>query len=371
MDRVVEIIAALYEAATDPERWPDGLKLITEAFSAVRTQVVVGHLADGLQATDTFGYRCPEEVMTKYASYYHKIDPRVPNMSRFLGAGCTGDQLVDDPDMFRRSEFYNDLLLPYEAQNQLLSFSSDRKTWFLCTSIHCGPGSEATRERALFEAILPHLHRAAQLRVRIGAIETGRQTADSVLDSLDCGVILVDRQCRVVHANHMASDLLRLADGLTAIRGVLTAKVIREGRILQRLVGEAGRVATGEVGPPGGAVRISRLDGRPLAILVSPIRLKHRVGTQVPTVAVFIRDPDRHFDGVEQVLAELYGLTPAEARVASALMAGLSVREIAERHATSVTTVRSQLSALLAKTGTGRQGELVALLHRQVGPLGQ
>ena len=60
-----------------------------------------------------------------------------------------------------------------------------------------------------------------------------------------------------------------------------------------------------------------------------------------------------------------YGLTPAEIRVAESLAAGLSVRAIAERHGVTYETARTQLKAVLSKTGTSRQSELVSLLMRE------
>jgi hypothetical protein len=49
---------------------------------------------------------------------------------------------------------------------------------------------------------------------------------------------------------------------------------------------------------------------------------------------------------------------------ASAPLCGLSLQEIADARGLSVATVRSHTKAVLAKTGTHRQAELVGLLAR-------
>lgn len=64
------------------------------------------------------------------------------------------------------------------------------------------------------------------------------------------------------------------------------------------------------------------------------------------------------------VLAELFGLTPAEGRLAAMLVNGKSVIECAEELGIRVSTVREQLSNLFAKTRTSRQPELVSMLSR-------
>lgn len=61
-------------------------------------------------------------------------------------------------------------------------------------------------------------------------------------------------------------------------------------------------------------------------------------------------------------IEKLFGLTPAEARIASALAAGLSVRDSAEKNGISLGTARSYLIRVFAKTGTNQQSELVSLL---------
>jgi DNA-binding CsgD family transcriptional regulator len=65
-----------------------------------------------------------------------------------------------------------------------------------------------------------------------------------------------------------------------------------------------------------------------------------------------------------EVLQGLFDLTPAEARVARGIGEGFSVDAIAEKFELSRETVRTQLKAVLAKTGLGRQIDLAALLAR-------
>ena len=61
-------------------------------------------------------------------------------------------------------------------------------------------------------------------------------------------------------------------------------------------------------------------------------------------------------------LSNMFGLTPAEARVATQLAAGGTAEDIAIRHGTRIATVRSQISSLLAKLGVARQADVVRVL---------
>jgi DNA-binding CsgD family transcriptional regulator len=64
------------------------------------------------------------------------------------------------------------------------------------------------------------------------------------------------------------------------------------------------------------------------------------------------------------LLSKTFGLTPAEAKLASLMAEGLSPEKAAEELKIARETARNQLKAVFAKTATHRQGELVALLSR-------
>jgi len=63
------------------------------------------------------------------------------------------------------------------------------------------------------------------------------------------------------------------------------------------------------------------------------------------------------------LLARVFGLTPAEARLASIIAEGISTRA-AEELGIARVTPRNQLRVIFSKADTRRQGELVALVSR-------
>jgi DNA-binding CsgD family transcriptional regulator len=62
------------------------------------------------------------------------------------------------------------------------------------------------------------------------------------------------------------------------------------------------------------------------------------------------------------LLEVLFGLSPAEAAVAAPLVAGHSAEEVAAERGVSIGTVRSQIRAVLDKTGAGSLRQLSAML---------
>ena len=65
-----------------------------------------------------------------------------------------------------------------------------------------------------------------------------------------------------------------------------------------------------------------------------------------------------------RMMRDLFGLSPAEARIASLVGQGLAVPEIGDRLSIGAGTVRNQLKAVFAKGGVARQTELSVLLSR-------
>lgn len=74
--------------------------------------------------------------------------------------------------------------------------------------------------------------------------------------------------------------------------------------------------------------------------------------------------PQARLAGLPEVarLRAEFGLTKAEARLALRLAQGSSLASAAQTFDVKLTTIRSQLQQVFAKTGTSRQAELVALL---------
>jgi DNA-binding CsgD family transcriptional regulator len=63
-----------------------------------------------------------------------------------------------------------------------------------------------------------------------------------------------------------------------------------------------------------------------------------------------------------EILLSLFDFTPAEISITNSILSGALLEGIARSRGGSIDTVRVQLKAIFAKTGTHRQAELVKLL---------
>lgn len=220
--------------------------------------------------------------------------------------------------------------------------------------------------RFTLDAAISHItHRSAGIAIAIMRDVTERRQAEETLNLLSTGMALVDRDCRLLLANRSASRLFDFGDGLTLSHGRISAALRDQVEQLRDLVDRAcsGRSRDGDEGRFAGVMTVDRdNDVRPLSIMVAPVQLGEASEGDSRVAAIFIRDLEVRQSVPPEVLATLFGLTPAEARVVVELVKGKRPQEVADELNVSLNTVRNQLKQIFSKTNTGRQSELISLV---------
>jgi DNA-binding CsgD family transcriptional regulator len=103
-------------------------------------------------------------------------------------------------------------------------------------------------------------------------------------------------------------------------------------------------------------------DRLPMVLHVIPVRGSARDIFTQATAMLVVTPVDRGAVPAAEVLQGLFDLTPAEARVARGVAQAETLEALAAATGVNRETVRSQLKAVLSKTGVSRQQELVSLL---------
>ncbi|WP_422696088.1 helix-turn-helix transcriptional regulator, partial [Cupriavidus necator] len=106
--------------------------------------------------------------------------------------------------------------------------------------------------------------------------------------------------------------------------------------------------------------------GRQAQVVLLPLPPAHHLAMdwQRPSVLVAIHEPGTAPMTLPAVLRDLYGLTPAETRLALQLSSGIGLPEACELIGIRRETGRTQLKAIFTKTATGTQAQLAHLLTR-------
>jgi DNA-binding CsgD family transcriptional regulator len=179
------------------------------------------------------------------------------------------------------------------------------------------------------------------------------------MESLGIAAILCDFEGRIVAVSGPAQRLLSEGRLIAQRASVLRAVNAQSERALRAAV-EQGASLQSLFRPRASAFLLRDANGVAMRVAdVTPLpssSINFRIGARL---LVTIGVPTPRTKGLLTGL----GLTPAEADVAHALVAGANVRDIADRRKVSIETVRAQLKAVFAKLGVRRQGELFARLR--------
>lgn len=330
---------------------------------------VMTRLSNSTALGESIPFRLDEASLQAYAAYYHQKNVFTPVSDPSWRRGwrptvlSTADVMpVDD---YYRSEYFNDFMRAQDAGATLhICLELDEEA---SSAIAFGkPLRWGEFERTSFETaarLQPHLIRAYKLsRAFAGVLGAERDIARAINGSQHA-LFLVDSACLIKLTNRAGDSLLRGDSGLTALNGRLMAHHSVSARQLEQLVS----AATAADRPPTGATMSLPSPERrfPLAIRVAPVpRGAMPIFGGPRTALVSVTDLETGVRSPETELRALFGLTHAEARVATAIFEGMTMREAADASQVALNTVRFQLARVYEKIGVTRQAELVKVMMR-------
>ncbi|WOK35492.1 hypothetical protein [Sphingomonas sp. C3-2] len=220
-------------------------------------------------------------------------------------------------------------------------------------------------DEALLNSLAQPLEQGMRVYERIVELERRQMLSNAAIETSGIGVILADSDGKILLTNPIADALLAAGDGLHRAHGKLKASSAAETtRLISEIRQRASEQSAHSNWDRYSPIAIKR-DGQvlPLTVIVRPGPPFYPLKRPLHRTAILVlRDPNRQPMIPATTLASLFGLTPAEATLASALGRGASLEEAAAAIGVSRHTVRSQLQGIFLKTGTNRQGELVRIL---------
>lgn len=346
----------IYEAATVPDLWPAVLSDLCREVRATEGFLVTWR-------TDHWiGLSCSSESSRERLDAYARSDAPLRSITtpRLLATNAPG--FLADQDLFTEEEYGSDPMMTEWARPSGLYHGA-------ATAIRMPNGDVAVvqimrrKGRPAFsrEAIdrlnhhRPHIARAVMLaaRWRMERLRAAMEAlallgfpaavfganghvmmANSLIQEMK-DHILWGAEDRIEFADRSAMPLLRRAvDSLDDPASATVRSFPLRGR-------NPGSAAVAHLVPITGRSR-GLFEGGLGILVVTPVK-----GPNPPDLAL---------------IQSLFDLTPAEARVAHGLVKGWTIDEMAEQHGTVRETVRSQVKAVLHKTGSRRQAEAASKL---------
>ena len=315
-------------------------------------------------------------LLDEYAQHWMHQDPWAHAAAR-AGDGLMNMSRVVPPWQYRQTPIWNEWGRPRDAAFHCISVQvrSPGETMGVL-AFHRSVRAEpfGPQEEAVVQAVYPYLRRALLAEARLAAAGWDATRAlRAGFAALRQGVVLLDRQRRLVLTNLALDAMAAEEDGLTVVPdGGLSSHDPAARQALARGIGTALLSLTGKVRllPEAASLTLPRRSGgAPWLVQVLPLRgLEAPSGQDAFTGVMLLVTDDQHRPRPKApLLRQAFGLTAAEGSLAAALAAGRSLAQHAEARKISVETARTQLAAIRKKTGCRRQPELAALLARLTG----
>lgn len=366
--KTAELVGAIYEAALDGTRWTTFVDKLRDGLGAGLGMLWTHDFGTGADSFDTAGGNIwavaglDDGALSRYSTHYSSCNVWIPNASQLAEGSLVESASLYPVDRLEHTEFYNDWLRGLDLYHGVGSAiskqgSRDIKLTFVRSR---RAGAYAPAELRMLKELLPHLRTAVALHSTLYRLRSLAASAVASLDLLPLGVALLTRSGALLHANRKAHELTADTKALRfAASGAIEGATPAATALLARLIGEAlnaapsGRNLNLRLAGPGGA--ILHVMATPLAAPASPF------GETAPA-ALFFSSGQGPGQSFIRALRSTYGMTPAEAELTQALVAGQSLTGYARARGVSINTAKTQLKFAAARTGAKRQVDLVRVV---------
>lgn len=358
------LIGRIYDAALDPAQRTDVLDKIA-GFTGGHSGGLLSKYALS-RSENLYCYigDAPESLQV-YSESYPRLNSTVDPLSVGIGQIVSTTDLAPY-DEFRRGRFYREWARPHgwvDIASAVIERSATSCT-FLSVARHEASGMVDDEMRRRMALVIPHVRRALLIGKTINHKEAEAICFTDILDRLSDGMILVDANGRIVHANTAGAAILDAADFLRTVCGRLVASAAPVNAALREILVAAG-VGDTALDVKGIALPLTAHNGERYVAHVLPLTsgARRSAGLAYNAVAaLFVRKTALEAFAPPDVIGEMYKLTPTELRVLLAIVDIGGVPEVAASFGVAATTIKTHLSRLFEKTGVGRQADLVKLV---------
>jgi DNA-binding CsgD family transcriptional regulator/PAS domain-containing protein len=358
------IIGDIYDCVLNPDGWVSVLVRITDTIDAAYTTIALANTND---SHGRFAAQSPwDPVQMRILQEDYGFDD-IPG----LKAAVVGD--IDTPlttlssmseSELRQTPFYRNWAGPQglrEGCTTKFVHTPDRIGLLGCTT-RANRDVISVEEQGFLALLSPHLRRASLIGDLLDQARVTAHFYREALHGLAAAVVLTDADGAILYANASAEEMLSGHGPILSRNGVLQAQNPVAGRaLLDAIAGAAGN--DGSLGSRGIGLPISAAGQPPAVAYVLPLTEgTARAAFRPACAAVFISTTTSASPLPEAVLITLFDLTPAEARVLLKIGGGMGSAATALSLGIGENTLKTHLSRIYAKTGAGRQADLVRLI---------
>ena len=354
-----DIVLDLYASASEASRWPQALDRLCQQIG-VRSAVIQrfrksAHSIDQLWAArDSFS--------TSNAALHDRFVNNAdnPRYDVRLTKPQMCNRIIRDEERFAtvsqdRIDRFRQRLARARLGNSMGAVHPVSGDEAIAVIVHRDADDQrgfSIRDEAVLLELLPHIGQASELTWRFLKSSAQASQIQSIAERLLVGIVQLGTDNRIEWANKAARDAIFQSSNLFLAGDFLRGRTAQDRRLLATVL-QTGEQST-DIAVFGAGeqheLQLMRLDGatdfeHPVLLVSAP--------RMMPAAPV-------------EAIAQILGVTVAEARVSGAVLAGSTLKAYARSRGVSEGSARNQLKQVFAKTGLKRQSELVGYLANSV-----
>lgn len=345
--------ASFAKAAVDPTQWNAAMEAVTELTGQCRRGVDTKGRLPGIPRSASI--QPSFEAYVRDGWIHHDERYRIVPLIERRGVATDLDLLTVEE--MNKHPYYQEFLAPFDLRWFAgVKAAADGDLW--CMSI------QRSGEQGPFSD--DELRQLAGFSKRLGSMVAvaralGFARAEAALEAFDVSgtaAVMLDREGGVLRTNRPADQLLGHDIQITHRQLVSFDKNATDA-LRRRLREILWMAAPADSTTP---ILLPRIGKRPLlAYFLRLATVSYNPLAPCQAIIVLVDQASRRAPPAS-VLQDCFGLTLAEAKLASKICSGTQITIAAAQLGISYETARTQLKAVFAKTETHRQAELVALL---------
>lgn len=350
MEKDVELVERIYEAAFIPELWSSVIERIAETTGSFGGSIYTsGAGYSAIAASKNCMAHLQDMISLGWTERNLRAQRLVSQKDNCFTTDlewCTAQEINEHPIY---TEFLRPRGLGWTAATYIVGASGDFAIFSIDQLYERGPFSPSIITR--LNSLRPHIARASALATRVR--QEQQSNTLSHLEAIGIPALLVSHDGKVQQTNALFDEI-----GDEILIGAQDRIVLRDARA-HGLLKETLRRSSQGIAVQSVPV-LAREGTVPVVLHVVPLRRQVRDLFTRTEFIITVASLSTAKGDLSELLSMLYDLTAAETRIVKNLCLGISIQNIAEKYNLSIETVRTHVKRILSKTGMRRQSELIS-----------
>ncbi|MBO6550431.1 MAG: helix-turn-helix transcriptional regulator, partial [Rhizobiales bacterium] len=325
------------------------------------------------------------EWIQKFFNHYIETNPYPQPLHELAPAGIPLiDDMVLSRDEARKTDYYKGWVKPQGLDiTQIGCKVTIDKDRFIILGTHVDPNTFDIQNQfyhSVLTTLIPHITRSIKINQILKEHHQTQKNLHDIFDRLDLAIFIVDQKFRIQTLNGLAEKLLKRGD-LILVDNYSQSLVCADKDCTDQFYTALKKCFSNNKKTEQQTLCLtSTIDKQRYVTWAQLANQEHMTqfnnktepfhfSDEAPLIAVLISLPQSHKGPPVEIVQSILGVTSAEAKLATALANGETLKSYALQTKISHNTARGQLSSIFHKTGIKRQAELVAHIWRSFGPL--